>query len=65
MAKKDYGSSPYNGKLVPLTSEGLFNKVYLKKEDRQLVDDAKAKLKGIAKENRQAELKKFLDGLSK
>jgi hypothetical protein len=65
MAKKDYGSSMYNGKMVPLTSEGLFNKLYLKKEDRPLVDETKAKLKGIAKENRQAELKKFLDGLSK
>ncbi len=65
MAKKDYGSRMYNGKMVPLTSEGLFNKLYLKKEDRPLVDDAKERLKGIAKESRQAELKKFLDGLSK
>jgi hypothetical protein len=65
MAKKDYGSSMYNGKLVPLTADGLINKVYLKKEDRGLVDGARTKLKGIAKENRQAELKKFLDSLSK
>lgn len=65
MAKKDYGSSLYNGKMVPLTKEGFFNQVYVLKEDRALIEDAKSKLKGITKEKRQEELKKFLDSLSK
>ena len=65
MAKKDYGTRMYNGKLVPLTADGLINKVYVKKEDRELIDETRLKLNGMEKERRQRELQKFLDELSK
>ena len=65
MANTTNGTTPYNGKEIPLTADGLPNKVYLSKEDRGLVTEARAQLKSIDKEKRQGELKKFLEGLSK
>lgn len=65
MATTTKKTIPYNGKEIPLTTDGLPNKVYLSKDDRKLVTEARTKLKSIAQENRQAELKTFLEGLSK
>ncbi|MFT7251553.1 MAG: hypothetical protein ACI9FW_001293 [Flavobacterium sp.] len=65
MAKTTNGTTPYNGKDIPLTADGLPNKVYLSKEDRGLVTEARVQLKSIDKEKRQGELRKFLQGLSK
>ena len=65
MAKTNYGTTPYNGKEIPLTADGLPNKVYVTKDDRGLITEARVQLKSIDKEKRQGELKKFLQGLSK
>lgn len=55
----------YNGKKVPLTKDGFPSLVYLPKEDRALVTEAKANMKGLDTKKRQEELKRFLDGLKK
>jgi len=59
------GTTKYGGKDIPLTKDGFPNQVYLAKEDRVLVTEAKAKMKGMDTKKRQEELKKFLDGLGK
>lgn len=55
----------YNGKKIPLTKDGFPSKVHMAKEDRHLVDEARAGMKGMNTQNRQDELKKFLDALKK
>lgn len=55
----------YNGKKIPVTKDGFPSKVHMAKEDRHLVDEARASMKGMDTKNRQDELKKFLEALKK
>lgn len=59
------GKINYGGKDIPLTKDGFPSKVHMAKEDRPLVDQARAKMKGMDTKKRQEELQKFLDKLGK